>query len=84
MRQSSVHHNSVNRKEKEKVMRKSFTAALVLVVALTFTVPASAAARSRDNEGPVTRVVRMVKKFFGIQTQADPTVPIPAPGTGGN
>ena len=64
-------------------MRKSFTASLVLVLALTFTVPAVAAQRGRDKEGPVTRVVRLIKKFFGVESQADPIVPIPAPSGSG-
>ena len=79
---SSVDQNS----KKENVMRKSFTSALVVVVLLTAATPAMAAPRDRVNrEVPaVAKIVQIIKKVFGPVTQADPSIPIPAPATTGN
>jgi hypothetical protein len=66
-------------------MRKSFTA-IVLAATLIAAVPSSAGTRSTDkvamrerNLPTITRVIRMIKRAFGVSTQADPMVPIPAP-----
>lgn len=74
---SSIRQNN----KKENVMRKSFTSAFALVVLLTAATPAMAAPRNRENrEVPaVTKIVQIIKKFFGIVTFADPSIPIPGP-----
>lgn len=57
-------------------MRKSFTAAVVLVATLTFTVPATAA--PRDGDVPAfTKIVRMLKRAFGVKASAEPIIPVP-------
>ena len=67
-------------------MRKSFTAAVALVVVLTAAVPATAAPRdSRSNRPSLGMIIKQVmKKVFGISTQAVPTVPIPGPDSDNN
>lgn len=89
MRQSSVvpaHTASqtvnINQKEKkEKItMRKSFATAIALTVAITLASPVAAAPRQKDRtEPPAFAMVikKIMKRFFGIQTTADPVVPIP-------
>ncbi len=90
MRQSSVvcaHTASqtvnINQEKKEKVtMRKSFATAIALVIALTVASPVAAAPRKGDRtEPPAFALVlkKLIKRFFGVQTTADPVVPIPAP-----
>lgn len=88
MRHQSVRHSSdtvkINRqeKEKEKVMRKSFTTALVLVAALTVAAPTYAGPRDRTEPPSLTVILKkIVKRIFGVQTQADPIIPVPAPTT---
>ena len=61
-------------------MRKSFTTAVALVVALTIAAPVVAAPRDRDRSNPpsVIQVIKkMIKRVFGVQTTADPTIPYP-------
>ena len=66
-------------------MRKSFTAAVALVVVLTAAVPAAAAPRDRSNRPTLGMIIKQVmKKVFGISTQAVPTVPIPGPDSDNN
>jgi hypothetical protein len=85
MRQQSVHSLHTNIRKKEKVMRKSFTAAVALVVVLTAAVPAAAAPRDRSNRPTLGMIIKQVmKKVFGISTQAVPTVPIPGPDSDNN
>lgn len=66
-------------------MRKSFTA-VVLAATLIVAVPSVAGPRSSDKVGmrernvpAITRVIRMIKRAFGVSTQAEPTMPVPAP-----
>ena len=66
-------------------MRKSFTA-VVLAATLIAAVPTVAGPRSSDKAGmrernvpAITRVIRMIKRAFGVSTQAEPIIPIPAP-----
>jgi hypothetical protein len=55
--------------------RRANTAALVLTIALA--VPAFAAPRT-INEGPIDRVIRVIKKIFTpATTMEQPIVPIP-------
>jgi hypothetical protein len=67
--------------KKEKVtMRKSFTTAAALVLVLTVASPAVAAPRNQDRtEPPAFSVIikKLVKKVFGITSNADITIPIP-------
>lgn len=85
--------NNNNRSEKEKVMRKSFTASLTLVAVLAIAVPTIAApglnvqrtqisARENAPTPTLSRVLRLVKRVFGVKTSAEPTMPVPAPTTG--
>lgn len=59
-------------------MRKSFTTAVVLVAALAIAAPTHAAPR-RDNDKPSFTLIlkKMVKKVFGVSSNADPVLPIP-------
>lgn len=61
-------------------MRKTFTAAVVLVAALAIAAPAQAA-KSRDNDKPSFTLIvkKIVKKVFGITTTIEPVVPVPPP-----
>lgn len=61
-------------------MRKSFTTAAALVLALTIASPVAAAPKQKDRtEPPAFSLVlkKLVKRFFGVQTTADPVMPIP-------
>jgi hypothetical protein len=61
-------------------MRKSFTAALALVVVLTAAVPAAAAPRDRSNRPTLGAIIKQaMKKIFGVKANAEPTMPIPGP-----
>lgn len=67
-------------------MRKSFTASLVLAATLIVAIPSDAAPRNRQdvsmrerNVAAVTRLIRMVKRMFGVESNIEPTVPIPGP-----
>jgi hypothetical protein len=83
------------REEKEKVMRKSFTAAVALVAVIATATPAVAApsgknaprketsVRERDN-APVLKAISRFLKKFGIKTQALPIGPIPDQENDGN
>ena len=64
-------------------MRKSFAAVFVLVAALS-AVSVSAAPRGRQQVGmrernvpALTRVMRMVKRMFGVKTEGEIVIPIP-------
>jgi hypothetical protein len=61
-------------------MRKSF-AAIALVAAVALATPATAAPRDRDRGNlPVIKVIwKYAQKVFGIKTNAEPIIPIPAP-----
>ncbi|HYR28475.1 MAG TPA: hypothetical protein VEU30_08420 [Thermoanaerobaculia bacterium] len=63
-------------------MRKTFTAAVALTVAIAIAAPVVAAPRHR-NEPPtvVMLVTKMVKRICGIGAAAEPTVPIPGSAT---
>jgi hypothetical protein len=77
MRPTSV-HQSLNRSEKEKVMRKSFVATITLVAVLAAVTPVSAAPRNRDEPPSFSRIVKkFIKKVFGIGATGDPVIPIP-------
>ena len=87
---SAVPSNNVQqvREEKEKVMRKSFTAAVALVAVIAATTPAAAApsgknaprqetsVRERD-KSPVLKAISRFLKKFGISTHALPIGPWP-------
>ena len=75
----TVSSNHFNRMEKEKVMRKSVIAVTALVVLLTAATPAMAVPRENREVPAVTKLVRIIKKVFGISTQAEPSIPIPGP-----
>ena len=88
MRQSSVtqaHTASqtvnTNKEKKEKVtMRKSLATAIALTVAITLASPVAAAPRHKDRtEPPAFAMIlkKLVKKVFGITSNAEPTVPVP-------
>lgn len=88
---SAVPSNNVQqvREEKEKVMRKSFTAAVALVAVIAATTPAAAAAPSGKNtprqetsvrerdKSPVLKAISRFLKKFGISTHALPIGPWP-------
>jgi len=59
-------------------MRKTFTAAVALILVLAIAAPVVAAPRHR-NEPPTFAQLfaKMVKRVFGIGAAAEPTVPIP-------
>lgn len=78
MRQSSVQHTHINQIEKEKLMRKSITASLALVLVLAIGTPAVAAPRDRSVPPSLTAVVKkLVLKLFGIGATGAPTIPTP-------
>jgi hypothetical protein len=64
-------------------MRFARSRALVLLLSLTVVVPAMAAPRESDSpvmDRAITRVIRAMKKVFGLVTMGDELIPpIPAP-----
>lgn len=60
-------------------MRKSFATVLTLVVALAVASPVAAAPKKERTEPPAFSVIlkKLVKKVFGVTSNADITIPIP-------
>jgi hypothetical protein len=64
-------------------MKKNFATAVALTIALSITVPASAAftrdaGGGRDREfSPIERVIKMIKKLFKPATEDEMQVPHP-------
>ena len=61
--------------------KNSFALSLTLTLAITLSAPAFAATRDRDNNdrdrGPITRIVQVLKRLFGVHPNDVPTVPMP-------
>ena len=60
--------------------KSSFTAAMILTVAISISAPAFGATRDRDSgndRGPITRIVQVLKRLFGVRGNDIPTVPMP-------
>jgi len=65
-----------------RVSKKSLILTLCLTISLGLAAPTFAAARERDGgseRNPVTRILQIVKRRFGLRANDIPTVPMPAP-----
>ncbi|HWW62999.1 MAG TPA: hypothetical protein VN181_16610 [Thermoanaerobaculia bacterium] len=61
-------------------MRKLF-AALTLTLTLAAAAPAYSAPRFMRDGDPIVRVIKFMKRVFGITTHNEITIPIPSPST---
>lgn len=89
---SVINTQPSDRLKKEKVMRKSFAAAIAFAAIVAVTVPATAGptgkaprqeagstVREQDNAPAMTAIRKFLKRYFGVQIQNFPVIPIPNP-----
>jgi hypothetical protein len=62
-------------------MQKKSSLALAIVLTMSLSASALAATRDRDSgghdRGPITRIVQVLKRLFGVHANDLPTMPIP-------
>ena len=62
-------------------MQKKLALSIMLAVTLSISAPAMASRRDRDtgsgDPSPITRIVQVLKRLFGVHPTDQPAIPIP-------